>query len=499
MLKYIIAIVVLMATITGLLLYIDPGSTLSIISESERKLFNFNIELSLHAAIVIGLLSLVAIIVLWSFLTWLFRLPGRLKSGLGLRKRNQALDAMEEALLAGASGDMDKSRKKSERARALIKSPALGQLVSAQAAEACGDNNEAITHYRAMLEDEKTYDTGRRGLAQQLLNTGDYEGAIELASAAYEQDKSARWAFDTAFKAQIADHRWAGAIETLERAERRKHVDKDTARRRKAVLQTAQADQLTDSGETPAVALELAVAAASDAPDFAPGVALAARLLGRDGNSKKASSVIEKAWSKRPHPALALAFTDMLEGENAKTRDKRIRGLVKNNSDHRESALLLASEALKQKKGVEALSAMTRLVGEDAPSARVCQMAYKAETLLENTVDARHWLERAATAPHEADWADLDPEGDVFDYTDQDWRRMVFTFGDTGELIHPRFESGAVSRAVLADTGVATEKAEASKMEPEEGIDPPKDYATPKEQEKSDGDLASRFDKLLGD
>ena len=50
-------------------------------------------------------------------------------------------------------------------------------------------------------------------------------------------------------------------------------------------------------------------------------------------------------------------------------------------------------------------------------------------------------MQRAATAPREADWSDLDPEGDSFDYAPQDWRRLVFSFGDTGELIHPRFDA----------------------------------------------------------
>jgi len=53
-----------------------------------------------------------ALIGLWSAFLWLWRLPRRVKSGVGLRRRNRALDAMEEALLAGAEGDVKKARKK---------------------------------------------------------------------------------------------------------------------------------------------------------------------------------------------------------------------------------------------------------------------------------------------------------------------------------------------------------------------------------------------------
>jgi len=60
-----------------------------------------------------------------------------------------------------------------------------------------------MTHYRAMLEDEKTAATGRRGLAQQLVNSGDLSGAIELASTAYEEDKNARWALGRITKQRL--------------------------------------------------------------------------------------------------------------------------------------------------------------------------------------------------------------------------------------------------------------------------------------------------------
>ena len=53
--------------------------------------------------------------------------------------------------------------------------------------------------------------------------------------------RMARWAFDTLFQAQIADHRWADAAETLKTGEGRKHIDKEISSRRRAVLMTAEA------------------------------------------------------------------------------------------------------------------------------------------------------------------------------------------------------------------------------------------------------------------
>ena len=505
MMKYVIAVVIAMAAVLGLLLYIGDASQLQIISTSPRDWLNKDIQLSSRMAVVIGLLGLLGLAVLWAFLSFLLRLPSRLKSGLGMRKRNQALDAMEDALLAGAEGDAGKARKKAERARALIGSEGLGRIVSAQSAEACGDSQEAITHYRAMLDDERTAPTGRRGLAQQLMSIGDTAGAMELSETVYAEDKNARWAFDVLFNAQVTEGLWDRAAETVARAERRKHIDKEIARRRRAVLLTAQADKLTDAGNDPKAALDLALDAASDAPDFAPGVALASRLLHQTGNNKRAGQIIEKAWAKRPHPALSIAFRDVLADASPKARAKRINGLAKTNAAHRESALLLAEEALLSGDGVAAWSALSPLVGDETPSARVCQLAYRAETMLSNPTDARIWLERSATATAEADWSDLDPEGEAFDYSDPDWRRLVFSFGDTGELIHPRFESGAVRRAVLANTPPKSEaETPAAAPSPKPALDnvasrQPDDPGVKGAVGKVEDDLADRLDSLLGD
>lgn len=512
MMKYVIAVVILMAAFMGLLLYIGDAAQLQIISTSARDILNKDITLSTRMATVLMALTLLGLVLLWTFISFLISLPSRLKSGMGLRRRDRALDAMEEALLAGAEGDAGKARKKAERARSLIKSDALGRIVSAQAAEACGDSEEAITHYRAMLEDEKTAATGRRGLAQQLLATGDTAGALALSETVYAEDKNARWAFDVLFQAQVTDGLWYQAAETTARAERRKHINKEAARRRRAVLLTAQADKLTDAGQSPEQALDFALDAAGDAPDFAPGVALAARLLTKAGNHKRAGQIIEKAWAKRPHPALALAFLDVIAGAAPKAHAKRLQGLAKQNADHRETALMLAEDALKREDGVSAWSALSPLVNKDEPTARLCQLAYRAETMLNNPGDARIWLERAAVAPAEADWSDLDPSGDAFDYSDADWRRLVFSFGDTGALIHPRFEAGAARRPAAPDLtgGGAAEaerkpphgsktkgKAKTSEAGPEVPRRQPDDPGVSGQDNQDD--LAGRLDSLLGD
>ena len=141
---------------------------------------------------------------------------------------------------------------------------------------------------------------------------------------------------------------------------------------------------------------------------------------------------------------------------------------------------------------------------DETPSSRLCVLAAQSEERLNNPTDARLWLQRAAIAPREADWSDLDPSGESFDYTPQDWRRLVFSFGDTGELIHPRFDSRAPLRIPgIGDQGpveqpvdkaVETKSEAVSEAKAVEPISQPDDPGAAPIKGK---DLAERLDSLL--
>jgi HemY protein len=75
-----------------------------------------------------------------------------------------------------------------------------------------------------------------------------------------------------------------------------------------------------------------------------------------------------------------------------------------------------------------------------APSARVCGLMARVAFAEAQTDEARTWMARGAAAPQEPAWTDLDPQGRAFAYSATDWARLVSTYAETGELIHPRFE-----------------------------------------------------------
>jgi HemY protein len=502
--RLIIPLIVLIVIIGGLL-YVGSRRwiNITILPEAPVDTPIQGLAMSLQSAIVGLCLAVVAVIALWSLAVWMWRLPKRMKTGYGRKRESNGLDAVEAALIAGEAGDGDRARKKALKAHELLGRPALTELVSAKAAEACGATSEAKTHYTTLLGDPKTEAVGRRGLARMADASGDFYAAIEMAQTAYAPAKGPAWAFDLLFNAQMNISDWSGAIESLTTAEKRKHVDKEMARRRRAVLLSAQAAQFEENGDKEA-AIETALKAVDASAGFAPGAALAARLLHANDQSKKAASMIEKAWAKAPHPALALAYRDVFDGETGKVIAKKIKALVKANPEHRESAILSAEQALLENDGGAAITALGGLLHGEDPSARLCALASAAEEKLGNQADARAWHLRAASGPVEPDWSDLDPDGPAFKYTDQDWRRLVTTFGEAGELIHPRYESGQRRRAVVAATPLVEQD-----VETPEPIDVEADAETdaPPPQPDDPGviidegdakDLASRLNNLLG-
>ncbi|MEE9272591.1 MAG: heme biosynthesis HemY N-terminal domain-containing protein [Robiginitomaculum sp.] len=442
MARYLIVPLVLILALAALLLYVGSSEivTLDILGKTYKtKLQVTIIGISVCIGIIIGL---------WSLAVWLWRLPTRMKTGFGRKREQNGLNAIEDAILAGENGDADKALKKAKRAHDLLQRPALTALISAKAAESAGEETSASTHYKALLDNPRTKVAGLRGLARIAFNKGDYTGVIKTARAAYEPYNGPQWAFENLFDAQIQSNDWDGALETLKLAERRKHVDKDKGRRMRVAILSAKAASLEIASENTA-ALEAASRAADIQPEFAPGTALAARLLAQNGDHKKAARLLEKAWSRSPHPALGLAYRDLLGNESTKVQTKRVNHLVKTYPAHRESLILLAENALHTQDGLGALQSLGGLLREEEPSARLCTLAASAEELLGNEVDAKSWLIRASTAPIESDWTDLDPNGSAFAYTEKDWRRLIKSYGENGILIHPRLETHQQRRAPI--------------------------------------------------
>lgn len=407
-----------------------------------RAVFEF-LGYEVEVPFILGMAMLFAVTFAFFLLVWgiyiAFTSPGKIRAFLSRRRREQGYDALERALIASAAGDGEAAVRQAARADSLLDRPALSTLLAARAAESAGNIEGAEAHYEALLEDNRTRVVARRGLAQLASERGDMDATLEHAKDAFARAKGARWAFDALFDAQIAQGRWDGALEALAEGERRKHIAPDTAKRRRAVILTASALGLEES--EPERARDLADAACKAAPGFAPAATLASRLMAKSRRHKRAADVLEAAWTQSPHPAIARAYQGLRKTDSKAKRLERLKGLAALNPEHRESKLLLVQVALDDGDARTGRRILDPLLEEDTPSsARECALAARLARLEGEDEDARRWMTRAAHASNEADWSDIDPEGRAFPYTDDDWKRMVYVYGEEGRLIHPRHE-----------------------------------------------------------
>lgn len=412
----------------------DPGSV---------EINWFGTEISTSA--LFGLMVLVAIVAvalpLLRFIMFLMDAPGRIGKANQRARVRRGQEALALGLIAAEAGEFEEARRQADKAEDLIDEPRLAALLQARAAEVAGDVAGAERAYSGMLQHEDTELLGRKGLMAAALKRGDRTAARAHAEGALKASKTAAWPFQYAFDLAVQAADWDGAIETLEVGDKRKLIEDKVAKRRRAVLMAAQASKF-ERDRHPDKAADLAQKAFRVSPGFAPAGALAARLLAMEGKSERAAAILEEAWENGPHPALAYAYRDLAQGESREERAARMSTLIEKRRDHRESRIVLAELAMERGDWNAAQSALEDAYREN-PSSRICILFAQVARGRGDDNGARTWLAQAAAAPREADWSDLDPEGPAFLYDDNDWARLVYVYGDGGQLIHPRMERGA--------------------------------------------------------
>jgi HemY protein len=409
------------------------------------------------AAILVALAFGLLAAVVWRTILWILDAPRRAERARAEARRRQAAEVLARGFLAVAAGDGSEALRLSKKAADLAAdAPALVRVLAAQAAEAAGDTAQAQAAYTAMLGFPEMRLAGHKGLMQLALAQGAHETALRHAEEAYGEARSARWAWRAILESRLQAGDWDGALALVKGALDRKIVPPVVAERARAALLAASAAQLEHAPEPRArdQALDQALEAAKLQPGFAPGVVMAARLLAEDGKLGRATAAIETAWRVGPHPALWLAYRDLKTDETPRERAQRLGQLAAVNPTHRESLFLYVEQALTTGDAAGAREAARTLEGEPV-TARIAGLMARAAYAAGAIDEARLWLAQGMNAPPEPDWSDLDPEGRAFAYHASDWARLVITFAETGELIHPRLERRERTLRELPDLPLA--------------------------------------------
>jgi HemY protein len=407
----------------------------------------WRIDMTAAAALLLILLGALVATAFWRAFIWLLQAPRRAARARAEMRRRQGNEALTKGFLSVAAGDGGEARRCALKAQDLAEdTPALVRVLAAQAAEAAGDDKAAEAAWSAMLGFPEMRLAGHRGLMQIALARGDREAALGHAEAAYGMARTARWAWRALLEARLEAGDWTGALDLVKGALDRKIVSPLVAERTRAALLAASAADLEAHARTAESnsrlldkAREQAGEAAKLKPGFAPGVVMAARLLAADGKATRAAALIENAWKVEPHPALWLAYRDLNTTETPRARAERLRDLAETNPAHRESRMLMAEQALISGE-VETALGFAEPLARETPTSRTFGLMARAALAAQNADEARAWAARAKAAEPDPDWSDLDPEGSAFNYTPQDWARLVAEYAETGELIHPRLE-----------------------------------------------------------
>ncbi len=356
-----------------------------------------------------GIVALIAaaflLLIAWSLLRLLLNLPAVMAVTGRARKRTRGLRALSRGLMAVGAGDAVAAQRHAREAGRLLPQDPMAMLLTAQVAQLSGDRAEAARLFSAMLEYDETRTLGLRGLHMEALRAGDHEAAHRYAVDA-QKIAALPWAGHAVLQHRAANHDWAGALASVERNAAGRLIDRPTGNRQRAVLQTAMALDLEEP--SPEEALRLAREALRVAPTLVPAAALAGRLLGRRGDLRKASRVIETAYAVTPHPDLGKAYLGVRPGDSAADRLTRAEMLARHAPGQPESRFIVARAALEAREFGRARQAMAPLVnGEEGsrPTARACLTMADIEEV-ENGVSGVlfEWLQRAARAPHDPAW-----------------------------------------------------------------------------------------------
>ncbi|MFO1185538.1 MAG: hypothetical protein U1E56_12255 [Bauldia sp.] len=203
--------------------------------------------------------------------------------------------------------------------------------------------------------------------------------------------------------------RWAAALTTLGANVANNLVEPRLAKRFEAVLRTARGAELEAS--EPEVALAMALEAHRLAPALVPTATLAARLLVRAGDLRKATRVLSTTWRLGPHPDLALAFSELRPGDAFRERSRRLRRLTAPNGQD-VVAFTLARIAVDAKAWTEARAALAAAAAGE-PTEGVCLLMAEIEEGENGDLGrTRDWLARSLRAPRDPVWM---ADGQVFE------------------------------------------------------------------------------------
>lgn len=360
----------------------------------------YQMDLTVLSSMIALALLCFGFLALWSGLAFLWRLPQRFEALMQARKERKGQQALTQGLVAIGAGDMKTAEACAKEAERLLGTTPLALLLGAQAAQLGGQREKADQHFRAMLSLQETRLLGLRGLFVEASRQGDSEQAHRYAEEAHRLDPSSPWSCDALVHWHAGRAEWEAARLVLKKANR--HTQDQDAKRRMAALLTAEAASHAKTDKK--LALSLAQTALDHVADYVPAGLVAAAMLVKNNDLRKAGRLLEKLYVLNPHPDVAEAYVHLRHGDSALERLSRAEVLAKSVAGHEDSVYCLAKAELEAHHFDRVRTLLADLLA-DRPRMRFCLLMARLEALEHGDPSVqRDWLLRASRAPRDAAW-----------------------------------------------------------------------------------------------
>jgi HemY protein len=359
----------------------------------------YRIETSMTVAVAAVLVVVAIILLIWSIVRGILRSPQHVSLFFRHRRAMKGYLAISRGLIAIGAGDLSLARKSADEAGRLSPGDPLALLLTAQSAQMAGDRAAAERAFREMTKRDDTKLLGLRGLYIEAQRRHDAPTARLMAEQAAQFAPAISWGGEAVLDDRCAAADWAGALIALEQM--KGALDKDSYRRKRAVLLTARALAVAESDRDASLALVLE--AVKLAPDLVPAAALAGQRLAEAGDLRKARRILEQAWSLNPHPDIAEAYANVRLGDSARERLARMQKLADKAPGQLEGALAVARAALDARDFATARATLEPYLA--APTRRVATlMAEIEQTEHGDEGRVREWMARAMRASGDPVW-----------------------------------------------------------------------------------------------
>ncbi|MHC1547482.1 heme biosynthesis HemY N-terminal domain-containing protein [Phyllobacterium sp. K27] len=362
----------------------------------------YKVSLMVAATSIVAIVA--AVMLTWWLIKSIVTSPYALRRHFRARKRDRGYQSLSTGLIAAGAGDGQTARLMIKQAEKLLNvdQEPLIKLLDAQAAMLEGRTDDARKKFEAMLDDPETRLLGLRGLYLEAQRLGARDASRHYAEEAALLAPNVEWAASAALGQKTTHGDWDGALLLLDKQKATKQIDKEKAKRERAVILTAKAIETYESD--PVNAKPLAIEANKLAPDLVPAAIVAARALFAQNDLRKGSKILEYTWKREPHPDVAETYVHARVGDSPIDRLKRARHLAGLYPHHAESNLAIAHAALGAGELKEAREAAEAVLRSTPRESAYLLLADIEEAQTGDQGRVRQWLSRAVKAPRDPAW-----------------------------------------------------------------------------------------------